>query len=229
MLEQLERLVRAGILVGIASGRGGSVKEHLENNLPTEIVEKIQLGLYNCGWIANASIQPTASTETSEFLSHVTRIVLRLKQMGVPINMVRPTHPYQVSIRFREGLSTEAMWFVVGDALRQAGLDLSSMVRSKHSIDVLANGIGKARLIAHIITEYRIEPYDILTMGDQGAWPGNDSALLEHRYSLSVDEPSRRLDRGWKLAPAHKRDVDATLWYLEKCETTKDGRIKFCL
>jgi hypothetical protein len=146
--------------------------------------------------------------------------------MGVPISTVRPTHPYQVSIRFREGLSTDTMWFVVGDALRQAGLDLSSMVRSKHSIDVLANGIGKSRLIAHIINKFKIEPYDIMTMGDQGAWPGNDSALLEHRYSLSVDEPSRTLDRGWKLAPPHKRDVDATLWYLERFKTTEHGRFQ---
>lgn len=229
MLRQMERLVRAGIVVGIASGRGGSVQEDLQKNLPAEVVEQIQLGLYNCGWIADASKSPAPSTETSEFLSHVVRIVLRLKKMGVPINTVRTTHPYQVSIRFREGLSTDAMWFVVGDALRQAGLDPSSMVRSKHSIDVLANGIGKARLIAHIISTYKIEPYDVMTMGDQGAWPGNDSALLEHRYSLSVDEPSRRLDRGWKLAPAHKRDVDATLWYLERFKATDDGRFKYDL
>lgn len=229
ILRQMERLVRAGIVVGIASGRGGSVQEHLEKSLPADVVEKIQLGLYNCGWIANASKSPTPSIETSEFLSHVARIVLRLKQIGVPINAVRTTHPYQVSIRFREGLSTDIMWFVIGDALRQAGLDLSSMVRSKHSIDVLANGIGKAKLIAHIITTFKIEPYDIMTMGDQGAWPGNDSALLEHRYSLSVDEPSRRLDRGWKLAPAHKRDVDATLWYLERFKAAQDGRFKYDL
>jgi hypothetical protein len=118
------------------------------------------------------------------------------------------------------------MWFVIGDALRQAGLDLSSMVRSKHSIDVLANGISKARLIAHIITTFKIDPYDIMTMGDQGAWPGNDSELLEHRYSLSVDEPSRNLDRGWKLAPGHKRDVDATLWYLDQFKTTDGGKFR---
>tara|TARA_R110001599_G_scaffold64023_3_gene179207 strand:- start:865509 stop:867467 length:1959 start_codon:yes stop_codon:yes gene_type:complete len=226
ILSQLERLVRAGVVVGIASGRGGSVQEHIEQNLPPEVVEKIQLGLYNCGWIENASVPPVESKETSEFLSHVARIVFRLKQIGVPINMVRPTHPYQVSIRFREGLSTDDMWFVVGDALRQAGLDVSSMVRSKHSIDVLASGTGKSRLIAHIITTFQVEPYDIIAIGDQGAWPGNDSALLEHRYSLSVDEPSRRIDRGWKLAPPHKRDVDATLWYLERFKTTGDGRFQ---
>jgi HAD superfamily hydrolase (TIGR01484 family) len=225
VLEHVRRLLRAEIIVAIASGRGGSIQEFLSSRLEADLLAKIQLGLYNGGWISAAATPPSQSQETSEFLSHVTRIAVRLKRLGVPIDNIRTTHPYQVSIRFREGLSTEHMWFVVADALRQAGLELSSMVRSKHSIDVLAAGIGKARLLAHIIQTFAIDPYDILTIGDQGAWPGNDATLLEHRYSLSVDAPSRRLDRGWKLAPAHKRDVDATLWYLERIHTLGTKRL----
>jgi hypothetical protein len=74
-----------------------------------------------------------------------------------------------------------------------------------------------------MVKHFKIDPYQVLTVGDQGAWPGNDSSLLEHRYSLSVDAPSRRLDRGWKLAPAHKRDVDATLWYLQRIQLQSVG------
>lgn len=231
VLTHLERLVRSGVIVGIASGRGGSIQEHLQANLPLEVVSKIQLGLYNGGWLADAATKPVASKETSEFLSHVTRIVLRLQKLGVPIPQggVKTTHPYQVSVRFREGLSTDTMWFVIADALRQEGLNPLSIVRSKHSVDILAMGMSKSRLIAHIIKTFRIDPYNILTMGDQGAWPGNDSALLEHRFSLSVDVPSRRLDRGWKLAPAQKRDVDATLWYLEHIVDAEDGQFKVVL
>lgn len=231
VLAHLERLVRSGVIVGIASGRGGSIQEHLQNNLRPEIVSKIQLGLYNGGWLADAATKPVTSKETSEFLSHVTRIVRNLQKLGVPIPQhgVRTTHPYQVSVRFREGLSTDTMWFVIADALRQAGLNPSSMVRSKHSVDILAAGMGKSRLLAHIIQTFKVDPYNILTIGDQGAWPGNDSALLEHRFSLSVDVPSRRLDRGWKLAPAHKRDVDATLWYLDRIIDAGDGRFKVVL
>lgn len=220
VLEHIERLVRADVVVGIASGRGGSIQEHLKACFSQDILERIQLGLYNGGWIADATLPPKPREDTSEFLSHVTRIVVRLRNLGAPIQDIKTTHPYQVSIRFREGLSTEQMWFVLADSLRQAGIDMSSMVKSKHSIDVLAAGISKAGLIAHIIQKFKIEPHAILTMGDQGAWPGNDTALLEHKYSLSVDLPSRRLDRGWKLAPAHMRDVDATLWYLSQTTTT---------
>jgi len=216
VLDHLERLVRSGVVVGIASGRGGSIQECLEKCLPSDVLKGIQLGLYNGGSLANATVMPVKPQETSEFLSHVTRIIVRLKALGVPIHEHKTTHPYQVSVRFREGLPTDNVWFVVADALRQAGLDMSSMVKSKHSVDILAAGITKSRLIAHIIQNFKIDPYEILALGDQGAWPGNDSALLEHRFSLSVDVPSRRLDRGWKLAPSHRRDVDASLWYLER-------------
>ncbi len=224
IVEHLVRLARAGVVVGIASGRGGSIQTCLEEVMPRDVLPRIKLGLYNGGWIAAADTPPVPSTETSEFLSHVTRIVVRLKSMGVPILTHRTTHPYQVSVRFSEGLTTDGMWFVIADALRQAGLDLSTMVRSKHSVDILAKGVSKSALVADIIQKNKVDPYEILTLGDQGAWPGNDAALLEHRYSLSVDMPSRRLDRAWKLAPAEKRDVDATLWYLDRI-TLEDGGV----
>ncbi|MES3007441.1 MAG: HAD-IIB family hydrolase [Pseudomonadota bacterium] len=226
VLNQLIRLVRADVLVGIASGRGDSLQLCLQEVLPSDVLEKLLLCLYNGGWISTADVPFAMPDQTSEFLSHVTRIVVRLKSQGVPILSHKTTSPYQVSVRFREGLATDAMWFVLADALRQAGLDLSTMVRSKHSVDILAKGISKSLLIGHIIKSKKIDPYEILTLGDQGAWPGNDAALLEHRFSLSVDMPSRRLDRGWKLAPTEKRDVDATLWYLDRV-TVEDGM--FCI
>lgn len=209
------KLVEAGIVVGIASGRGGSMQEALKQVIPEALWSSIHLGLYNGGCRTRLNGDLTSKVESSEFISHVTRIVRRLQSLGAPIVQIRPTPPYQVSVRFREGIATEPMWFVLADALREAGLDLYRMVRSKHSIDVLEERVNKSLLVADIIQQNKIEPYKILTMGDQGAWPGNDASLLEHRYSLSVDIPSRRMDRGWKFAPDHKRYVDATLWYLD--------------
>ncbi len=226
VVDHLKRLVEAGVLVGIASGRGNSIQEELAKVLSAEILEKLYLGLYNGGWIGTAATAMSIPAGTVEFLSHVTRIARKLKSLGVPIERIKPTHPYQVSIRFRDGLPTDQMWFVVADALRQAGLTTGTLFRSKHSVDVLTPGVSKSGLIAHMIQQEKIDPHQILTMGDQGAWPGNDVSLLEHRFSLSVDMPSRRLDRGWKLAPGHKRDVDATIWYLDRFQTDNKGWFK---
>lgn len=220
---QLVRLIEADVLIGIASGRGGSVQESLRQALPESMWPKVQLGLYNSGWISNVAGDLQVDQKVSEYLSHVTRIVNRLKSLGVPIETVRTTHPYQVSIRFHEGIHGEDNWFVIADALREAGLDLSRLVHSKHSVDVLAPEVNKTHLVGHMVKQFKIDPYQVLTIGDQGAWPGNDFSLLEHRFSLSVDAPSRRLDRGWKLAPAYKRDVDATVWYLERIHLLSGG------
>jgi HAD superfamily hydrolase (TIGR01484 family) len=223
ILEQLIHLLRSGVVVGIASGRGGSVREILTQCIPELLWPGIRLGLYSGGLISDLATPPSEVQETNEFLSHVARIVRRLKGLGAPIENIRVTHPYQVSVRFLGGMMAEENWFVIADALRQAGLDLSRVVSSKHSVDILGAGVNKSYLVAHIVQTLKIDPYQVLTMGDRGAWPGNDYSLLEHRFSLSVDSPSRRLDRGWKLAPPNKRDIDACLWYLERLQIQPNG------
>jgi HAD superfamily hydrolase (TIGR01484 family) len=227
--EHLGMLVDDGVLVAVASGRGTSIQEELRRSLPERYWNNIYIGLYNAGQILTLAQAPDEKRQTNEFLNHVTRIVNELKSLGVPIETIRTTHPYQVSVRFHEGTNVDGNWFVIADALRQAGLDMSRVVKSKHSVDILSADVNKSRLVAYIIQEFKIDPYQILTMGDQGAWPGNDSSLLEHRYSLSVDAPSRRLDRGWKLAPAHKRDVDATLWYLDRISRLGQGQFQMII
>lgn len=225
----LRDLTAAGVRLGIVSGRGGSMREELRKAIPKEEWSKIQLGLYNGGLLTSLDSDEGAPSKTSEYLSHVLRIAHGLMAAGMPVERISPTPPYQISIQFREGVDTESMWFVVADALRQAGLPTGSIVRSRHSIDALAPGISKTHVLAQLIQSYRVLPHELLTVGDQGAWPGNDYALLEHRCSLSVDFPSRRGDRGWKLAPAHKRGVDACRWYLARMQIKSPGYFKITL
>ncbi|MDR3488419.1 MAG: HAD family hydrolase [Bradyrhizobium sp.] len=226
IIASITHLLMAGVQIGVASGRGGSLQTNLQRCISEDLWSSVKIGLYNCGWIGSLGEQVPEQNQTVEFLSHVTRIVQRLKGFGVPIGNIRTTHPYQVSIRFKDGVHAADMWLVIADALRQAGLDTSSVVRSNHSVDVLAKGVSKSHLIADMVQTLKLDPYEILTMGDQGAWPGNDSSLLEHRFSLSVDRPARRLDRGWNLAPELKRGVDATLWYLEKFKVSDVGSFR---
>lgn len=227
IIVQLTRLATAGVIVGIASGRGGSIADHLKDKIASQHWGKIRLGLYNGGWIGRIGEAPAKAEQLSEFLIHATRIISTLQSYGVPISDVRPTPPFQLSVRFANGVSTESMWFVIADALKQSGLDAGTILRSKHSIDIVSRDVSKSHLVARIVQEDKLDPYDIVTMGDLGAWPGNDSSLLQHQFSLSVDLPSRRPDRGWKLAPRHKRDVDATLWYLDRLVLGKNGRFRF--
>lgn len=228
VMEKIISLLSSGVLIGVASGRGGSVRDIFQEAIPDQLKQGFYLGLYNGGWTGGLDhdVGKTAGP-SPEILLHCKRLMEGLREIGAPIEDVRLTPPYQVSIRFVGGVSTESMWFVVADALRQAGISSVSVVRSKHSIDILAKETGKSNLISELIASAGLDPYEIVTMGDVGAWPGNDYSLLEHRFSLSVDLPSRRLDRGWKLAPNHVRDVDATLWYLDRAVTSGNGTFYF--
>lgn len=228
MIERLEKIADSGIVVGIASGRGDGIQSTLREKINVDFWSRIELGLFNGGWLGTLDPEYTPKETNNEFLSHVTRILRALQSSGVPIREIKPNFPYQISVRFHEGVQAEGMWFVIADGLRQAGLNSSTVVRSKHSVDVVSPGISKTHLIASIIRKHKIDPYQIVTMGDQGSWPGNDCSLLEHKYSLSVDEPSRRLDRGWKLAPDSRRDVDATMWYLDRMKIA-NGQFRFHL
>lgn len=228
VVRHLTRLSEHGVVIGIASGRGGSVIESLQASIPPSLWPKFYIGLYNGGYAAtlDEAKRDLPNLPFDEFLGHVTRILHRLDELGLPIEAIRPTHPYQVSLRFKEGVSTDQMWFVISDFLRQAGIRLSGVVRSSHSIDILADGVSKSRLIAGLIEHFRMDPYELLAMGDKGSWPGNDFDILEHRYSLSVDTPSRRLDRGWNIAPPYKRFVDAAIWYMDRFKLGDSGRFE---
>ncbi|MEK9939852.1 MAG: HAD hydrolase family protein, partial [Methylotenera sp.] len=147
------KLVEAGIIVGVASGRGGSMQDALKKVIPKAMWPDIHVGLYNGGCRTRLDKDILGEGKSSEFISHVSRIVRRLQSLGAPIVDIRPTPPYQVSVRFREGIATEPMWFVLADALREAGLDLYRMVRSKHSIDVLEVNVNKSLLVADIIQQ----------------------------------------------------------------------------
>ena len=216
---KITNLLKKGIKVGIATGRGNSVCNDLKEVIPKECWKNIWVGIYNGGKCFRLDEDEPENTKTNEFLNHVKRIANNLKKAGAPIETVRANHPIQVSIRFKKGVDSYHMWFVMADALKRHGLDSKRIVRSKHSVDVLGNDVSKSFLVSHLCKSEKIDPYRVLVIGDQGDWPGNDSTLLEHRYSLSVDRPSRNLDRGWNFAPRSKIDVEATLWYLEQINT----------
>lgn len=103
IVERLMRLLDAGIVVGVASGRGDSIQGHLRDVLPREAWSKVHLGLYNGGWIGLLDGEIDKGVVTNEFLSHVRRILGRLESLGVPIERVRETYPHQISVRFKEG------------------------------------------------------------------------------------------------------------------------------
>jgi len=73
----------------------------------------------------------------------------------------------------------------------------------------------------------RVTGKPTIVIGDRGAFPGNDYALLSMPHSLSVDRVSADPDTCWNLAPSGMTGSDAALLYLSALERVGPGVVTF--
>lgn len=210
---ECSRLLGAGIHFGIATGRGKSVREELQRVLDPALWQLVHIGYYNGTDIAPLAddeaprrdgasdcvlVQARAQLETDALLKDIANITVR---------------PHQITVEPKDSIRTDALASHV--MARLAALDGGGLriVCSSHSLDILGPRVGKSALVSDL--RKRIgDKLEVLCIGDRGAWPGNDYALLSQPLSLSVDEVSSLDDSCWNIAPSGVYGPDATLLYL---------------
>ncbi len=217
-------------MIGIASGRGKSVRTDLQRLVPKKFWQRVLIGYYNgsdIGSLKDAdhpdkSGQPHAALKSIKDalkdhpqFSRLAKYELRPKQLTV-----EPTHP--------------GLWWKTKTILHEIliKLDVSGVqvLESSHSIDVIAPGISKLDVVSACkeTAERAGSPNAALCVGDKGEWPGNDYALLSTPYSLSVDTVSFDHESCWNLSPAGYRGVQAAIEYLKGMEASH-GVLRFRL
>jgi fructoselysine-6-P-deglycase FrlB-like protein len=220
IISELTRLARAGIWLGIATGRGKSVRLQLQKSLKKQFWPRFVIGYYNGAEIGrlDEDDKPVVRDASSAFtgvgeliasdsvLKEICQVTIRGQQITV-----EPTKP----------VSTEWLW---REVLRvtSAGKEPTSVVRSTRSIDVLPRSNSKIELLTHLM-QLGVPDSSILCVGDLGQFPGNDHQLLAHWLSLSCDKPSETIEGCWNYAPMGFRGVQATLYYLRKMRSSKHG------
>lgn len=217
IIQHLTRLLESGIVLGIATGRGRSVKEDLRKAFPRKLWRHVYLGYYNGADVANLcdDDHPDSSQEPSGSLRAATEAILK-HQIIKDLVTCEPRKS-QVSVQPKSTASAELIWRILQQVAQTHDL---KAVRSSHSIDLIPRGISKRSLLAHI--EGLIpKGTHVLVIGDKGQWPGNDFDLLGAPYSLSVDEVSADPTTCWNLAPAGHRGGQATLSYLNALQISK--------
>jgi HAD superfamily hydrolase (TIGR01484 family) len=212
--QHINRLLEAGIPVGIATGRGKSVRKDLRQAVSdSNLWKRVLVGYHNGSEIAFLAddTQPPLGGDLDESLrsveaaihghSRLTRIAkYGGKNRQITLEGVRPE-------------SAEEAWEAVEELIREIGIPGVTALRSSHSIDVLAPGVSKRALVETMRSTLR--PGNcILCVGDRGRWPGNDYSLLSELLSLSVDEVSSDKRTCWNLAGPGRKCVEATLHYL---------------
>jgi hydroxymethylpyrimidine pyrophosphatase-like HAD family hydrolase len=229
--EQLVSLLLAGIIVGVATGRGKSVRKDLcERIRDPDLRSRFLIGYHNGAEIGflNDESQPPSMGHLDESLA---AIGSALKDDPRLAGLVRiEAHRRQITLEFLTHSAAQNIWEIVQGTLSRHGSSDVAALRSGHSIDILASGVSKSHVVKEISTMIGASPCSsqVLCVGDRGCWPGNDFALLQEPCSLSVDEVSRDPGTCWNLASAKTRCTGALLEYFRSMRIS-DGalRIRF--
>lgn len=187
----LSRLIKSGVVVGVATGRGDSVRADLTAVLPKKQHASVLVGYHNCSEIGNLADPrvPDPRLPVDEQLHATFELI---KSRIHPRNV--SSTPRQISIR---SPNPSARYFA--GLARDLGVGRKiKVVESSHSVDLLPPSVSKISLY-NLIRERLPSDLAILCIGDRGRWPGNDYELLGTEHSLSVDEASEDPTRCWNL------------------------------
>ena len=210
---ELERIVRLGAAIGIATGRGKSVRKSLQKSLPSALWSRVMLGYYNCSQIAflddermpdNTDVPSNDLQEALKVLSQHPELtkIATLEARGKQIT-VSPVVPGAAK-RVRE---------LVADLLSSRVYTDVKVVYSTHSIDILSKTVSKLAILSHLEKKAG-RNLTLLRIGDLGTWPGNDFELLSSPTGISCHTVSAHLSECWNLAPVGERNSQATIYYL---------------
>jgi hypothetical protein len=219
VVAELERLAACQIPIGIATGRGRSVRIQLRNSIAEKYWPTFTIGYYNCAEIASLSddASPHAGTHAEGILSQSADLLLNDDVVGMLAKIT--VRPVQITLEPSDERHITILWREVNRCL--AGFSASvKVVHSSRSVDVITSSTSKSSLIP-VTADALPADSKVLCIGDQGRYPGNDFELLSHRHSLSSDLCSLSLSSCWNFAPVGYRGVQATRYYLQKLQCTR--------
>lgn len=210
----LNDILSCGIMIGIATGRGGSVREDLCVQIPEPTLQgKLFIGYHNGAelGILSDSSQPPESTELDVRLRPVWDLLANDPRMHDFATLKQSAG--QITIRPNPGAEN-----MIGPIVRHyAAICRMPVVKSGHSLDVLSPAVGKRHLVKAIREQLPgSSPSEVLIIGDQGEWPGNDYELLGEPHSVSVDRVSPDPATCWNLLPPGMRGSQGVIWYLSQ-------------
>lgn len=224
--DEIINLLATDISVGIATGRGDSVRKALRECVPSALQSKLLIGYYNGAELGLLDDdQRPESGEPVDDLAALCQALRDDKRLAALAEL--SARRYQISVRARAPVPLEGIRAIVQDCLERMGTSNLHVVTSTHSLDILAPGVSKLAVVS-ALRERRgwsdAEP--VLCIGDRGRWPGNDHALLSLPFSLSVAEVSADPETCWNLAPAGHRGTQALLDYCHALDARK-GSFRF--
>jgi hypothetical protein len=215
MTEQLIRLAEAGAWIGVATGRGVSVRRDLQAILPEALWGRVVVGYYNgaqVALLADCSV-PDGSDCVCEDLASLAAALRNQPELA---EAVRQTdRRWQITLEAVHVMPEGRLWDLAQQVILM-GEHRVSVTRSSHSIDIVAAGVSKLKVFQYL--RHHVGDAALLAVGDRGRWPGNDYELLRLPHALGVDEISVDPTTCWNLGLPGQRGAAVTLEYLAALE-----------
>ena len=215
VVNSLVHILEAGIPLGIATGRGDSVREALRSFLPREFLPRILLGYNNASQIELLDSDHDVDGDFENLA--LKRLYAWLMDSPILLSAVKiKIYPLQITVRPKQIMRIASLWEEINSLVAMTGEHELKVIVSSHSVDVIPKSVSKQNLVSEMARVFAIEETSILRIGDSGRWPGNDFDLLRNPMGLSVRDVSSDTDSCWNLLPTRCTGVVGTLYYLDR-------------
>jgi len=221
----LINLLEQEIILGIATGRGKSVRLDLQKVIPEKYWPNIVIGYYNGSDIGrlNDDELPNKFLSNNNSLKEIDDL---LKSYNFPYQVDSELKPNQLTIMMQDKNNWNKVRSTIIQLIMNKGLSNIQILESAHSMDIIDEKYTSKIKVADIcveIAKMNKKSASFLAIGDKGIWPGNDFQLLSSKFSLSVDEVSALNDSCWNLAEAGIKNTEAMNYYLSHMEYSIQG------
>ena len=217
MTAELARFAAAGVRIGIATGRGKSVRRDLRKVLPQTLWPLLLVGYYNGAEVASLDDDtvPDGSGRVCDALLPLAD-ALRCQPELADLAL-QEDRRFQITIQAARPVPAARLWELVRQVILATSIQDVTLTSSGHSVDIMAGGVSKLNVVRRLCESIGDE--SILAIGDRGRWPGNDYELLSQPLALGVDEISVDPATCWHLGAPGQRGPRVTLEYLSAMDT----------
>lgn len=216
-------LLEVGVKIGIATGRGKSVRQELQKIVNPQYWNRVVIAYYNGGCLG--TLDDTKQPDKSccdiprEFLEIRDFLEKNMLNEIVNVEGIKDSNPYQLTVL--EGKDSAYFEVVKNYVRSMSGIKL---IHSSHSIDIIPVTTSKNNIFYWKEWE-NISQTEFLRIGDSGQYGGNDFEMLQSEYGLSVDYVSAAPNTCWNFAKPGMRNLEATLYYLSEVLRIVEGGV----
>ncbi|WP_327464047.1 hypothetical protein [Baekduia sp.] len=218
--EQMNRLLGEGLSLGFASGRGPSLHRDLREVIDTAHWSKVQLGLYNGGYLTTLADELEDLTEPNGLIEEA---VARIETLPVAAALRRVPRRVQLTLEPADGarVNPSKLAAVVQEVLARDPPVPVRVVRSGHSLDIVPASTTKVAVRDRLTA---LTYGEILAVGDQGQVGGNDFELLAASpWTVSVERCSADPTRCWYVGDGSDSGPRLLVRYLRSLVKRRSG------